>query len=81
MQDRTHLDKFWKCSFDGLLSRIISESLILSDQEFYEQNDGVAMVSSLELKPDGNIWLHNCRSKFKPAIYGKCVDDIYILMF
>ena len=59
----------------------MSESLISSDQEFCEQNDGVAMVSSLELKPDENIWLHNCRSEFKPGIYEKYVDDIYILMF
>ena len=40
--DRTHADNFWKDSFHELVTRTMSESLILFDQEFYKQHDGVA---------------------------------------
>ena len=42
-QDRTHVDNLSKDSFRELLTRTISESLILFDQENYKQYDGVAM--------------------------------------
>ena len=42
-QDRTHVDNLSKDSFRELLTRTMSESLILFDQEFYKQHDGVAM--------------------------------------
>ena len=38
-QDRTHIDNLSKDSSCELLTRTMSESLILSDQEFYEQRD------------------------------------------
>ena len=44
---RTHVHNFSKDSFRELLSRTMSESLILFDQEFYRQHDGVAMGSPL----------------------------------
>ena len=43
IQDRTHVDSS-KDSFRELLTRTVSESLILFNQEFYKQHDGVAMV-------------------------------------
>ena len=50
--------------------------LILFDQEFYKQYDGVAMGSPLGpalanvfLCYHENIWLHNCPSEFKPVIH------------
>ena len=46
-QDRTHVDNLWKDSFRELLTRILYESLILFDQEFCKQHDGVAMGSLL----------------------------------
>ena len=46
-QDRTHVDNLSKDSFRELLTRTMSESLILFDQQFYKQHDGVAMGSSL----------------------------------
>ena len=46
-QYRTHVDNLSKDSFRELLTRTISESLILFDQEFYKQDDGVAMGSPL----------------------------------
>ena len=42
-QDRTHVDNLSKNSFRELLTRTMSESLILFDQEFYKQHDGVAL--------------------------------------
>ena len=48
-QDRTHVDNLSKDSFRELLTRAMSESLILFDQQFYKQHDGVAMGSPLEL--------------------------------
>ena len=44
-KDRTHVDNLSKDSFRELLTRTMSESLILFDQEFYKQHDGVAMGS------------------------------------
>ena len=40
-QDRTRVDNLSKDSFRELLTRITSESLILFDQQFYKQHDGV----------------------------------------
>ena len=46
-QDRIHVDNLSKDPFRVLLTRTMSESLILFDQEFYKQHDGVAMDSPL----------------------------------
>ena len=85
-QDRTHVDNLSKDSFRELLTRTMSESLILFDQEFYKQHDGVAMGSPLEptlanvfLCYHEKIWLQNCPSEFKPVIYRRYVDDTLLL--
>ena len=82
-QDRTHLSKD---SFRELLTRTMSESLILFDQQFYRQHDGVATGSSLGptlanvfLCYHEKIWLQNCPSEFKPVIYKRYVDDTFLL--
>ena len=71
-QDRTHVDNLSKGSFCELLTRTMSESLILFDQEFYKQHDGVAMGSPLgpTLANDflcchDKVWLQNCLSEYK----------------
>ena len=46
-KDRTHLDNLLKDSFRKLLTQAMSESLILFDQEFYKQHDGISMGSPL----------------------------------
>ena len=46
-QDKTNVDNLSKDSFRELLTRIKSELLILFDQEFYKQHDGVAIGSPL----------------------------------
>ena len=85
-QDRTHVDNLSKDSFRELLTRTMSESLILFDQEFYKQHDGVAMGSPLgptlaNVFPcyHEKIWLQNCPSEFKPVIYRRYVDDTFLL--
>ena len=50
-QDRTHVDNLLKDSFHELLTRTMSESLILFDQQFYKQHDGVAMGSPIRTYP------------------------------
>ena len=85
-KDRTHVDNLSKDSFRELLTRTMSESLILFDQELYKQHDGVAMGSPLGptlanvfLCYHEKIWLQNCPSEFKPVIYGRYVDDTFLL--
>ena len=65
-QDRTHVDNLSKDSFRELLTRTMSESLILFDQQFYKQHDRVAMGSPLGptlanvfLCYHEKIWLQN----------------------
>ena len=85
-QDRTHVDNLSKDSFRELLTRTMSESLILFDQEFYKQHDGVAMGSPLGhrlanvfLCYHEKIWIQNCPSAFKPMIYRWYLDDTFLL--
>ena len=85
-QDRIHVDNLSKESLLELFTRTMSESLILFDQEFYKQHDGVAMGSPLGPTFDnvflcyqGKIWLQDCSSQFKPVIYRRYVDDTFLL--
>ena len=64
----------------------MSESLILFDQQFYEQHDGVSMGSPLRptltnvfLCHHEKTWLQNCPSEFKPVIYRIYVDDTFLI--
>ena len=64
----------------------MSESLILFDQIFYKQHDGVTMGSLLGptlanvfLCYHEKIWLQNCQSAFKAVIYRRYGDDTFLL--
>ena len=64
----------------------MSESLILFDQQFYKQHDGVTMGSPLGptlanvfLCYHEKIWLENCPSEFKPVMYRRYADDTFLL--
>ena len=46
-KDRTHVDNLSKDCFREFLTSIMSEPLILFDQELYKQHDGVAVGSPL----------------------------------
>ena len=85
-QDWTHADNLPKDSFCELLTSTMSESLILFDQIFYKQHDGVTMDSLLGptlanvfLCYHEKIWLQNCPSEFKPVIYIRYFDDTFLL--
>ena len=85
-QDRTHVDNLSKDSFRELVTRTMSKSLILFDQQFYKQHNGVAMVSPLGptfanafLCYHEKILLQKCPSEFKPVIYRIYVGDTFLL--
>ena len=82
----THADNLSKDSFRELLTTTTSESLILLDQEFYKQHDGVALGSPLGprftnvfLCYHQKSWPQNCPSEFKPVIYRSYIDDTFLL--
>ena len=84
-EDWIHVGNMSKDSFGELLTRTMSESLILFDQKFYTQHDGVAMGSPLGptlvnvfLCYHEKIWLQNCPSEFKPVIYRRYVGDTFL---
>ena len=63
----------------------VAELLVLFDEEFFKQIDGVAMGSPLGstltkvfLYFHEQIWLDNCPVEFKPVIYRRFVDDTSI---
>ena len=75
-----------KDSFRELLTRTISESLTLFDQEFYKQHDGVAMgfplgptLANVFLCYHEKIWLQSFPSESKLVIYRRYVDDTFLL--
>ena len=75
-------------TFCELLTRTMSESLILFDQEFYKQHGEVAVGSPLRptlanvfLCYHEKIWLQNCHSEFKPVIYRRYIDDTFLLFY
>ena len=68
------------------VSICMNESLVLFDEEFCKQIDGVAVGSPLAptlanifLCFREQIWLGNCPVEFKPVIYGRFVDDTFLL--
>ena len=73
--DKPNIDGFTKTDFHELLTVTLSESLILFNNEYYKQIDGVAMGSPLGptfanifLSYYEQIWLKNCPYEFKPVI-------------
>ena len=69
-----------------MLSLITKENVILFDQKYYSQIDGVAMSSTLAqtlanifLCYHETTWLRNCPKSFKSAYYKSYVDDIFVL--
>ena len=69
-----------------MFSLTTKESMILFDMAFYTQVDGVAMGSPLGpslanafLCHHETKWLNYCPDKFKPVLYKRYVDDIFVL--
>ena len=68
-----------------MLSFTTKENVILFDQKYYSQIDGVAMRSPLGptlanifLCYHETTWLKNCPKSFKPVYYKRYVDDIFV---
>ena len=69
-----------------MLSLPLKESIILFDNKYYSQIDGVAMSSPLGptlanifLCYHESNWLKDCPKDFKPVYYKRYVDDILVL--
>ena len=69
-----------------MLSLTTKENVILFDQKYYSQIDGVAMGSRLGptlanilLCYHKTTWLKNCPKSFKPVFCATYVDDIFVL--
>ena len=83
--DKPNTDGFTKTDFHELLTVTLSGSLILFNNEYYKQIDGVAMGSPLGptfanifLSYCEQIWLKNCPYEFKPVIYKRYVDHTFL---
>ena len=69
-----------------MLSLTLKESIILCDNKYYSQVDGVAMGSPLELTLASiflcyheSNWLKDCPKDFEPIYYKRYVDDVFVL--
>ena len=69
-----------------MLSLTLKESIILFDNKYYNQIDGVAMGSPLGptlanifLCYHESNWLKDCPKDFKSVYYKRYVDDIFVL--
>ena len=69
-----------------ILSLTTKESVILFDQKYYNQNDGVAIGSPLRptlinvfLCYHQTMLLKSCPKSFKPMYYKRFLDDIFVL--
>ena len=78
--------KLNKSDLFKLLETATSESSFIFDFLLYKQIDGVAMGSPLGptlanafLCHYEKEWLDNCPSHFKPIVYRRYVDDIFVL--
>ena len=78
--------KLSRKDFYELLRLETTESSFISDNKLYKQIDGVAMGSPLGptlanvfLCHYEKNWLNECPSQFKPVVYKRYVDDIFVL--
>ena len=69
-----------------MLSLTLKESIILFDNKYYGQIDGVAMgfplgptLANIFLCYHESNWLKDCLKDFKPVYYKRYVDDIFVL--
>ena len=69
-----------------MLKLATTESSFIVDNKLYKQIDGVAMGSPLGptlatafLCHFEKNWLNECPSQFKPVVYKRYVDDIFVL--
>ena len=75
-----------KPDFKLLLQAAVKDMLFVFNSKFYKQVDGVAMGSPLGptmansfLSHHEQIWLDDCPTHFKPVLYRRYVDDVFLL--
>ena len=78
--------KLSRKDLNELLKLATTESSFIFDNKLYKQIDGVAMGSPLGptlatafLCHFEKNWLNECPSQFKPVVYKRYVDDIFVL--
>ena len=84
--NKSFLDLKKKKQVHEMLSLTLKESIILFDNKYYSQLDGVAMGSPLGPTFANTFlcyhevnWLKNCPEVFRPVYYKRFVDDIFVL--
>ena len=84
--DKSNIEGFTKTDFHELITVTLSESLILFNNEYYKQIDGVAMgfplvptFANIFLSYYEQIWLKSYPYEFKTVIYKRYVDDTFLL--
>ena len=70
-----------------MLSLTTKENIILFDQKYYSQIDGVPMVpplgptlANIFLCHQETTWLKNCSKSFQSAYYKRYINDIFVLL-
>ena len=81
-----YLGKLSRKDLYELFKLATTESSFIFDNKLYKQIDGVAMGSPLGptlanafLCHFEKNWLNECPSQFKPVVYKRYVDDIFVL--
>ena len=75
-----------KKQFETILNLTSKTSNFIFNNQLYEQIDGVAMgspsgatLANIFLCHYESIWLNDCPSAYKPALYQRYVDDTFLL--
>ena len=84
--NQTQFSVFKKDEFMSLLRLAVLDNIFIFNGDLYKQIDGVAMGSPLGptlanifLCYHENKWLTDCPPEFKPLLYRRYVDDLFLL--
>ena len=84
-QNNSKVSNFDQFQLKELLSFAANESFFIFDKEYFRQKDGVAMGSPLGptlanafLCHYEKQWLSSCPENFRPKVYRRYVDDIFV---
>ena len=84
--DKSKIDNLTKQDVYDLLSAAAKESFFIFDNSLYRQINGVGIGSPLGstlanafLRYYEKEWLDSCPIEFKPKLYKRYVDDIFVM--